>query len=174
MDRPLGTVPADGLHASLIAASVQRFNTRATGQDMRDFIATITANSWIRKSGLAAPSGVPTPYLATFYGHGDQRGKRVADLVEPLRMVTVESRHAVIASVLTCAQQDGGNRAATDPHHTVCASKKNQSSLIAATMVQTGYGERQGQQPRALDVCVPFRTAVAGGAKHAPVAAFLA
>ncbi|WP_084693662.1 DNA cytosine methyltransferase [Paracoccus sp. 228] len=174
IDRPLGTVTADGQHASLIAASVQRFNTGATGQDMRDPMATITANSWIKKPGGAAPLGVLAPYLATFYGHGEQRGKRAADLVEPLRTVTVENRHAVIAPVLTYAQQGGGNRAATDPHHTICASKKDQNSLIAATMVQTGYGERTGQQPRALDVAAPLGTVVAGGAKHAPVAAFLA
>lgn len=117
---------------------------------------------------------VIAPYLAAFYGHGDARGKRAADLAEPLRTVTVENRHAVIAPVLTYAQQGGGNRAATEPHHTICASKKDQNSLIAATMVQTGYGERQGQQPRALDVAAPLGTVVAGGAKHAPVAAFLA
>ncbi len=208
VDRPLGTVTADGQHASLIAASVQRFNSGATGQDMRDPMATITANSWIKKPGGAAPLGVLAPYLATFYGHDDNRGKRAADLVEPLRTVTVENRHAmiapllatmrnsqkpwqradepahtitaggagltVIAPVLTYAQQGGGNRSATDPHHTICASKKDQNSLIAATMVQTGYGERQGQQPRALDVDAPLGTVVAGGAKHAPVAAFLA
>ncbi|WP_246053610.1 hypothetical protein [Paracoccus hibiscisoli] len=109
-----------------------------------------------------------------FYGHGDSRGKRAADLAEPLRTVTVENRHAVIAPVLTYAQQGGGNRAATDPHHTTCASKKDQNSLIAAIMVQTGYGERAGQQPRALEVAAPLGTVVAGGAKHAPVAAFLA
>jgi DNA (cytosine-5)-methyltransferase 1 len=172
--RPLGTVTADGQHASLIAASVQRFNTGATGQDMRDPMATITAYSWIRMPGGAAPLSVLAPYLATFYGHSEQRGKRAADLIEPLRTVTVENRHAVIAPMLTYAQQGGGNRAATDPHHTICASKKDQNSLIAATMVQTGYGERTGQQPRALDVAAPLGTVVAGGAKHAPVAAFLA
>ncbi|KJZ31652.1 hypothetical protein TW83_07785 [Paracoccus sp. S4493] len=174
IDRPLGTVTADGQHASLIAASVQRFNTGATGQDMRDPMATITANSWIRKPGGAAPLGVLAPYLASI-AHGDSGGRREYPLADPLGTVTVGGiQHAVIAPVLTYAQQGGGNRAATDPHHTICASKKDQNSLIAATMVQTGYGERTGQQPRALDVASPLGTVVAGGAKHAPVAAFLA
>jgi DNA (cytosine-5)-methyltransferase 1 len=44
----------------------------------------------------------------------------------------------------------------------------------AATMVQTGYGEREGQAPRALDLGKPLGTVVAGGGKHALVAAFLA
>lgn len=102
------------------------------------------------------------------------RGIRGADLTDPLRTVTVENRHALLAPVLTYAQQGGGNRPATAPHHTICASSKDQNSLIAATMVQTGYGERLGQAPRALDIGRPLGTVVAGGAKHAPVAAFLA
>lgn len=162
------------LAPALISPSIQRFNGGATGQDLRDPMATITANSWIKKPGGAAPLGMLAPYLATFYGHTDGRGKRAADLAEPLRTVTVENRHAVVAPVLTYAQQGGGNRSVEDPHHTICASRKDQNSLLAATMVQTGYGERQGQAPRALDIGAPLGTVVAGGAKHAPVAAFLA
>ena len=44
----------------------------------------------------------------------------------------------------------------------------------APTLIQTGYGERPGQAPRALDLARPLGTVVAGGAKHALVAAFLA
>lgn len=44
---------------------------------------------------------------------------------------------------------------------------------VAASMVQTGYGEREGQAPRALDIRKPLGTVVAQGAKHALVAAFL-
>jgi len=44
----------------------------------------------------------------------------------------------------------------------------------AATMIQTGYGERDGQRPRTLDLNQPLGTIVAGGSKHAIVAAFLA
>jgi DNA (cytosine-5)-methyltransferase 1 len=40
--------------------------------------------------------------------------------------------------------------------------------------VQTGYGERDGQQPRSLDIGAPLGTVVAGRQKHALVAAFLA
>ena len=117
---------------------------------------------------------VVAPYLASI-AHGDSGGRREYPLADPMGTVTVGGiQHAVIAPVLTYAQQGGGNRSATDPHHTICASKKDQNSLIAATMVQTGYGERPGQQPRALDVAAPLGTVVAGGAKHAPVAAFLA
>jgi DNA (cytosine-5)-methyltransferase 1 len=38
-------------------------------------------------------------------------------------------------------------------------------------MVQIGYGEREGQAPRCLDLQKPLGTVVAGGIKHAVVAA---
>jgi len=44
----------------------------------------------------------------------------------------------------------------------------------AATMVQTGYGERQGQAPRVLDIEAPAGTFVAGGVKHGIVTAYMA
>lgn len=46
--------------------------------------------------------------------------------------------------------------------------------LVAPTLVQTGYGEREGQAPRSLDISAPIGTQVAGGGKHALVASFLA
>ncbi|PJE26497.1 DNA (cytosine-5)-methyltransferase 1 [Pseudooceanicola antarcticus] len=80
----------------------------------------------------------------------------------------------VVAPVLTYAQQGGRNRAPTMPLHTVCASPKDQNAVLLPTLIQTGYGERPGQAPRALDLGKPLGTIVAGGAKHATVAAFLA
>lgn len=42
------------------------------------------------------------------------------------------------------------------------------------TLIQTGYGERPGQTPRVPGLDKPLGTVVAGGTKHALVAAFLA
>lgn len=51
---------------------------------------------------------------------------------------------------------------------------ENRHAIVAATLVQTGYGERAGQEPRAPGLQKPLGTVVAGGSKHALVAAFLA
>jgi DNA (cytosine-5)-methyltransferase 1 len=40
-------------------------------------------------------------------------------------------------------------------------------------LVQTGYGEREGQRPRWLDIRKPLGTVVAGGQRHALVSVFL-
>jgi DNA (cytosine-5)-methyltransferase 1 len=79
-----------------------------------------------------------------------------------------------LAPFVTYAQQGGANRDATDPMHTICASAKDQNAIVAPVLVQTGYGEAPGQLPRSLDVQAPLGTVVAGGGKHALVAAFLA
>jgi DNA (cytosine-5)-methyltransferase 1 len=64
------------------------------------------------------------------------------------------------------------SRAADEPMPTITA--KHGFAVIAPTLVQTGYGEREGQKPRALDIEAPLGTVVAGGAKHAVVTAWLA
>ncbi|MGD7150443.1 DNA cytosine methyltransferase [Ralstonia pseudosolanacearum] len=53
-------------------------------------------------------------------------------------------------------------------------TSKHGYGLVAPTLVQTGYGERPGQAPRAPGLDKPLGTVVAGGAKHALVSAFLA
>lgn len=57
------------------------------------------------------------------------------------------------------------------PIHTLDTS--NRYGLIAPTLVQTGYGEKEGQAPRAPGLSKPLGTVVAGGQKHALVAAFI-
>lgn len=114
------------------------------------------------------------PQLSAFYGPGNGGQDRSAALDEPLRTVTTENRHAVVAPVLSYAQQGGGNRAVDEPVHTICASDKDQNQVIAPVLVQTGYGERPGQEARSLDPGKPLGTIVAGGIKHAAGAVFLA
>lgn len=99
VDQPFNTITgANRGEKALLCPSVVRFNTGATGHDMREPLATVTANSFKKRPGGAAPLGI-----------------------------------------------------------------------VAPTLVQIGYGEREGQAPRALDIGVPLGTVVAGGAKHAVV-----
>lgn len=59
-----------------------------------------------------------------------------------------------------------------DPLTTVTAQQRGHA-LVSPSLVQTGYGEREGQRPRALDLHAPLGTLV-NGQKHALVSAFLA
>lgn len=182
---PFATVTAKAdacITTALLAPSMQRFNSGATGQDLRDPMATITANSWIKKPGGAAPLGVLAPYLATFYGHTDGRGKRAADLVEPLRTVTVENRHAVVAPSLIAATMinvanskttgRGPNAWSSEwPLRTITSS--NGHAACAAFLAQQNGGPRMGAHA-GHDPRQPISTIAASGSHQTPVAAFFA
>lgn len=59
------------------------------------------------------------------------------------------------------------------PLPTITTAKGGELALVAPTLVQTSWGERAGQAPRALDIQAPLGTVVAGGIKHAVVASSL-
>ncbi|MDF3837095.1 DNA cytosine methyltransferase [Cupriavidus basilensis] len=65
-----------------------------------------------------------------------------------------------------------GARDIRAPFQTVTANSSY--AVVAPTLIQTGYGERPGQAPRAPGLDKPLGTAVAGGVKHALVSTFLA
>lgn len=54
-----------------------------------------------------------------------------------------------------------------DPLRTITAANRGELALATPIMVQTGYGERDGQAPRVLDIEKPLGTIVAGGCKFA-------
>ncbi|HDS1724732.1 DNA cytosine methyltransferase [Pseudomonas putida] len=63
---------------------------------------------------------------------------------------------------------------AHEPLRTITSWPRGGSFAMASpTLVQTGYGERNGQQPRAPGLDQPLGTVVAGGVKHALAAAYL-
>lgn len=97
------------------------------------------------------------------------------DAEAPLGAVTAGGlHHSVVAASLV--RQFGKSNAADveQPMPTIVAGGGGKTLQVGATLIQTGYGEREGQAPRAIDAEQPLGTVVAGGGKHAAVAAFLA
>lgn len=81
----------------------------------------------------------------------------------------------VVPTVMHITHQgDNRTRAADAPLATVTAAKRGEQALVAATLIQTSYGERPGQAPRVPGLDKPLGTVVAQGVKHAAVTAFLA
>jgi len=209
VDEPLNTVTcANRGEKAVISPSITRFNSGATGSDLDKPMPTITANSFIKRPGGAAPLGVIAPSLSAFYGPGHGGKDRSADIDEPLRVVTTENRHAmiapslmslkgserrasaansphptvlaggghsaVVAPVLTYAQQGGANRSVEDPHHTITASGKDQNQVAAAFVAQHNNDSRRvgGVNPgRPMDD--PLSTVTATGAQQGVVSAFV-
>lgn len=103
---------------------------------------------------------------------------RVYSLDIPMKTVTAANRGEmalVTPFVAPVTHTKSGDRVhpIDAPLRTVTTAKGGEFVLVAPTLVQTGYGEREGQRPRALDIEQPLGTVVSGG-KHALVAAFLA
>jgi len=111
-----------------------------------------------------------------------QGGDRVHDVRDPMRTITAANRGELMLAAPELApfiaeHANSSNQrtmAADEPLRTVCAGVKGgHFSVVAPTLVQTGYGEREGQAPRALDLQQPLGTVVAGGVKHAVAAPHL-
>lgn len=124
----------------------------------------------------------PKPYLVTL-AHGEgQPGKAqrwgtgVRATALPLPTVTASGGYGLVAPVLTEHANGSTQRnfRADEPLRIQCAEVKGgHFALVAPTLVQTGYGEREGQAPRSLDLDKPIGTIVGCGVKHALAAATL-
>lgn len=80
------------------------------------------------------------------------------------------------APTIVPVTHQGGDRTESigEPFRTITGAHRGEKTLGVATLVQVGYGEREGQAPRALDIEKPLGTVVGAAAKHALVEAELA
>lgn len=95
---------------------------------------------------------------------------------DPLQTITTQPNRfqLVVPTVVPLTHQGAPRgRSAGEPFPTITGAQRGEQALVAATMIQTGYGERAGQAPRVLDLRKPMGTAV-DGCKQAVVAAFMA
>lgn len=128
----------------------------------------------LRTVDTAGGLAVVDPFLVSLTHHG---GDRVYPVGKPINTVTGAHRGemALVSPLLAGVGGRAGQsrpRTGDEPLHTI--TSKYDTALVAPTLVQMGYGEREGQAPRSLDIGAPMGTVVAGGGKHALVSAFLA
>jgi DNA (cytosine-5)-methyltransferase 1 len=172
-DEPLGTVTTQGNRFNLVTPTVIRTDMHRSNAgcafDPRAPLNTMSAGGF----GVVSPVVVPVTRAS---GGPTVRMSRCRPSPGP----TAGSLACVAPVLAHLAHGEGKDgrwgRGASDinaPVGTIHAGGKN-FAVVAPTLVQTGYGERDGQAPRALDIETPLGTVVAGGQKHAVVAAFLA
>jgi DNA (cytosine-5)-methyltransferase 1 len=90
-----------------------------------------------------------------------------------IQRYVIEAADPYIVRIGHTGHGDGGKvRGIGEPLSTI--TSKAEHLVVSPTLVQTGYGERPGQAPRVPGLDKPLGTVVAGGQKHALVAAFLA
>lgn len=140
------------------------------GQSLAEPLQTIT-----KTHGYAIATPVMAPLFAGTGGSAFQMKPRPVN--KPFFTLLTQNRTNVIAPVLAplIARQFGasiGHRA-DEPSATITAGGGGKSQLVTPTLIQMGYGERPGQEPRVLKLDTPLGTVTAGGNKFAVAAAHL-
>lgn len=112
------------------------------------------------------------PFIVKF--SQNSTGQTLDELVHTV-MAGAPRFGVVVPTVMHITHQgDDCTRPADAPLATITTAQRDEQALVAATLIQTGYGERLGQAPRVPGLDKPLGTIVAGAAKHAAVTAFLA
>lgn len=154
---------------------IAHYNGSEPVHSVREPLRTVTAFPKGGSFALAAPTIIPATHQGDY---------RVHDPKDPLPTITAAHRGELMVSMPYMVQAGHGEGTDQQPRHshgvkdikaplgTVVASGGGHA-LAAATLVQTGYGERIGQSPRSLDIEKPLGTVVAGGIKHALASAHL-
>ena len=175
LGEPLQTITKTPGYA-IAVPHLTKFRTGATGQEVTEPVPTVTAGTSARPGGNGHALGIVeaalTPFLAGNGGSEYQAKPR--PLAKPAHTILKQSRACVVAPVI--ARQFGastGHRA-DEPSATITAGGGGKSQLVTSTLIQMGYGERPGQEPRVLQIEKPLGTVTAGGNKFAVASAFLA
>ena len=172
IQRPGGAAPLGLVEATVVGPFVAGVGGRMGQTEARsaeDPLQTITAKA---DSVLVAPVIVKN-------NHGDTPHYR-AD--EPVRTIVAGGNHHMVVAPYLARTAHGdvdkkgkrrgkGEHSLEEPMSAVLVSPDH--ALIAPTLIQTGYGERDGQEPRAPGLDKPLGTVVAGGVKHALIAPHL-
>ena len=97
--------------------------------------------------------------------------KTLARIAEGVRRYVLESAQPFIAPLT----HHGQNRVYPigEPIRTITGAHRGEQALVSPTLITASWGEREGQTPRVPGLEKPLGTLVAGGIKHALVAAFL-
>lgn len=123
----------------------------------------------------------PRPFIVNM-----AHGGKVEDIRQPVSTIATENGgcRALVAPVIAKFRGDSPGNAIDEPMPTITsgggaarpAGAAHALGLIAPTLVQTGYGEREGQAPRVMDIDQPLVTAILSPTEEAGalrVAAFL-
>lgn len=170
LDQPLGTLTPEN-HRAVAASMLAPFvNEHANASNQR----TMAADEPLRTICAQVKGGhfsVVTPQLTPMV-MTNTTGHPGAPASAPLSTVTTGGHHAVVAPVIAPLRGTDESHLQGDdvtaPLSTVSAGGTHHA-LASASLVTIGYGERPGQEPRALDISRPLGTVVAGGVKHAVV-----
>jgi DNA (cytosine-5)-methyltransferase 1 len=123
---------------------------------------------------------VVEPLVAIHHNVNRNSQKPWYEPTDPTHTIVADGAHhnkvdALLAPFVAGITQKSTPRvfAADAPLPTVTTAKGGELMSVAPVLVQTGYGEREGQAPRALDVAKPLGTVISDGNKFAVASAHM-
>lgn len=165
---PMGTVTTQDNRFNLVTPVVAPVRSHGGGRrahPMGEPLPTVTGANRGELS-LVAP-------VVARIGQTNGNGSYSSDPASPLTTITSKAEHLVVTPHLMRHFGKSSDAPVTGPAPTVMPGGEGKTVLIAPTLVQTGYGEREGQSPRCLDIEKPLGTVVGGAAKHALASAWI-
>lgn len=169
-DQPTGTLTAKA-DSCVVAAHLTKFQTGSTGSGLDEPAPTVTANSYVKRPGGAAPIGVVAGYLVPRYQEREGQQPRVRSVEEPTATVVPGGNEGVLAAVhMSRFTQNGIGHGADEPVDTVMAGAPK-FGVVAAFLAQHTAGTHPGQP--AKDMREPVSTITQTGSQQSVVAAHL-
>lgn len=135
---------------------VVKFQTGATGHAIDEPLATVTANSYVKRPGGAAPLGVVVPTIVGCGGRAGQSAPRGGD--QPVGTQTTKADACVVAAHLSRFTQNGIGSAPDEPLDTVMPGAPK-FGVVAAFLAQHNTGVT------GHDARKPVSTLTTGGAR---------
>ena len=174
----------EATHAKNPAKGQQKWKTAADCMDFTDLGKSIfgrkkdLAPATLRRVAKGMKKFVIDSAAPFIVPIANWSGETVQSADEPLRTVTSYPKggaFSVVSPIIAPATHQGSDRIndPLDPLPTVTCANRGELTLISPTLIQSGYGERPGQEPRVPGLDQPLGTVVAGGVKHALAAAHL-
>lgn len=104
------------------------------------------------------------PFLVQV-NHGGGAGGRAHAVDEPHPTLTGGRGEALVQPFVTYGQQGGGNRDASDPLHTLCASPKDQNAVVAPHLIRVDQTSGDAARKGVHQVDAPVSTITTAGAQ---------
>ncbi|CDZ43079.1 C-5 cytosine-specific DNA methylase [Neorhizobium galegae bv. officinalis] len=145
---------------ALISPSIQRFNTGATGIDMRGQMPTITANSFIKRPGGAAPLGLLAPVLT----YAQQGGaNRPVDGQAQTITASDKDQNSVMCAWMAQANNDSRRLGGVNPGRPMDDAISTITQSGSHQQVASAYIARQFGTSTGHPVDLPLATTMADG-----------
>lgn len=144
-DAPLRTICAQvkGGHFALVAPVITKFRSNDRGSSVQSPLATVTANSFIKKPGGAAPIGLVAAFLAKHYG-GNYTGPG-SSMESPLPTATTVDHNALVTSHRVKLRNNCIGQDVREPIHTLTTGG-HMGEVRAFLLKYYGHGEGQPLQ----------------------------